>query len=400
MFFMNLLSKAAPSSRVVTIDSTLGNVLMAGSSPKGMNMIMTNYAIDCLNKGGGVIIFRDVNNGFEANPSITTAISNICQINNEEFALTRQFDPFSCFSDSQVNSYIIDIFDSYSEVDKNKRMSYQNYIALIRNLLQKKGKKVRLNELAEYDFETVEQMNNTLPMPDAERIRNERFLNSFLPDAREIESYFSHFASNTIGEILSGNQSLEKILQTKPIIEVSLDFDTQEKESELLMTVLVDNICKLKLSNANRTSLAVIANEVPNEMLIKSKFHKIIKSTRDCKAVYSVADLSNLVKQSNDWIEYADSYFFFKQNSNDNKDFCSKFFGTYEKTKETRTKGVTRPTFGDMISGKGTSSRQSSTSYTTEKEAVYLPDVFANLPENEAIYFFKSNNEHMRLTVY
>lgn len=400
MGIFSLIKKAVPSTRIVNIDASLGNVLLAGTSPRGMEMIMRNYAIDSLNNNAALVIFRDAKNGYSSYPSITTSNSMIYEINNEEGAISEQIDPFSCFSDSETNTYLINMFDSYSEIDKSKRMSYQNYIALLRSLLKKRGRTVKLNEYINYSFEEVERLNATLSMPETERNRNERFLNSFLPDIRELEAYFYDFANNTIGEILSGTRTMEKIFQTKEIIEISLDFTSKQKESEMLMEVMIDNICKLNLSAAHKTSITVIANEIPNEVLIKTKFNKLIKNTRGCNVLYTVTDLTNLIEQSNEWIEYADSYFFFKQNSNKNKEFCSEFFGTYERTKESRTSGVSNPTFWDRMSGKGSSSRQSSTTYTTEKERVYLPDVFASLLENQAIYYFKKTNEHSRLNVF
>ena len=168
----------------------------------------------------------------------------------------------------------------------------------------------------------------------------------------------------------------------------------------MLMGVMVDVICKLNLGAARRTGVTVIASEIPNEVLINSKFNKLMKNTHDCHVLYTVTDIATLVEKSNEWIEYADSYFFFKQNSNKNKEFCSEFFGTYERTKETQTTGTTSPTFWDMMSGRGTTTKQRSTTYVTEKERVYLPEVFATLLSNEAIYYFKRMNEHSRLTVY
>ena len=181
MGIFSLIKKAVPSTRIVNIDASLGNVLLAGTSPRGMEMIMRNYAIDSLNNNAALVIFRDAKNGYSSYPSITTSNSMIYEINNEEGAISEQIDPFSCFSDSETNTYLINMFDSYSEIDKSKRMSYQNYIALLRSLLKKRGRTVKLNEYINYSFEEVERLNATLSMPETERNRNERFLNSFLP---------------------------------------------------------------------------------------------------------------------------------------------------------------------------------------------------------------------------
>ena len=42
---------------------------------------------------------------------------------------------------------------------------------------------------------------------------------------------------------------------------------------------------------------------------------------------------------------------------------------------------------------------QTGVSVSYEKERVYLPDVFAGLPDNTAIFYDKRNNMHTKLTV-
>ena len=396
MGIFSLIKGSMSSNKIVNIDSSLGNVLITGNSPRGSETVMRNYAIDTLNKGGGVVVFRDSRNGFCCYPTVAASRSMIYEINNEEGAVTNDIDVLSCFSDSECNQYIINMFDKYSEIDKSRRMSYQNYVALIRNLLKKRGRQLKFSDLERYTIEDVEDLNLSVSITDVERNRNERFLNSIRPDIRELEAYFYDFANNSVGEILSGNKTLEKIFSSKDVIEISLDFTAKPKESQIIMMAVIDNICKFSYNSSSKRSISVIVNEIPNECLIESGLNKLIKSTGNAKVLYSVADISNLIEKSNEWIEYADSYFFFKQNSNKNKEFCSEFFGTYEKTKVSQTR--TRPTFFDAIQGKGASMKGTTT--TTEKERVYLPDVFANLRENEAVYYFKSTNEHSLLTVY
>lgn len=396
MGIFNLIKSSKANTRSIAIDSSLGNVLIAGNSVRGSEIIMRNYAIDTINQGGAVVIFRDSQNGFSAYPSVVASGSMLYEINNEEGVVTEGIDILSCFSDSECNQYIINLFDRYNEMEKSKRMSYQNYIALVRTLLKKRGRQIKLNDLEKYSIEEVENLNCSLNIPESERNRNERFLNSIRPDISELEAYFYDFANNSAGEILSGNRTLERILASKEVIEISLDFASKPKESEIIMCAVVDNICKLNCAAANRSFVSVIVNEAPNECLIESGLNKLIKSTRNCNVLYTVTDISGLIERSNEWIEYADSYFFFKQNSNKNKEFCSEFFGTYER--KMVSKSHSTPTFWSRMQGEGFSSN--STTTTTEKERVYLPDVFAGLMENQAIYYFKKTNEHSRLTVY
>ena len=385
---------------VVSIDSSLGNTLITGNSPKGSQFILSNFGIDTINNGGGVVVFRDAQNGFSAYANITNQNSRICEINNEEGAVTDEIDILSCLSDSECNQYIINMFDKYSELEKSKRMSYQNYVALLRGFLKKRGRTLKFNELENYTIEEMEDLNARLPLTDMERNRNERFLNSIRPDNRELEGYFYDFANNSIGEILSGSKTIERVFNSKDIIEVSLDFTAKPKESLIIMTAIVDNLMKLNYSAARKTNIAVLVDEIPNEFIIESGINKLIKSKANCNVVYTIKDISNLVEKSNEWVEYADSYFFFKQNSNKNKEFCSEFFGTYERKKVSQTSGVSRPSFFSALAGKGSTSYNNSQTVNLVDERVYKPDVFANMPENEAIYFFKSTNEHSRLTVF
>ncbi len=383
-------------TRTVTLNSSLGNVLITGHSPRGSETIIRNYVADTVNRGGGVVIFRDSRNGYSAYPSAVSSGSMIWGINNEEGAVTEELDVLSCFSDSECNQYIINMFDKYSEVEKSRRMSYQNYIALVRTLLKKRGRQIKLNELENYSIDEVEAMNASIGMSDAERIRNERFLNSIRPDIWELEAYFYDFSTNSVGEILSGSRTISKVLASKPVVEVSLDFAAKPKESLIIMSAVIDNVCKLNYAEAGKSFVSVVVNEVPNEYLIESGLNKLIKSAGNCKVLYTVADISNLIEKSNEWVEYADSYFFFKQNSNKNKEFCSEFFGTYERVKVSKTRND--PTLWTTLRGRGVSTKGTTTS--TEKERVYLPDVFAGLPENQAVYYFKSTNEHSMLNVY
>lgn len=160
MGIFSLIKGSMASNKIVTIDSSLGNVLITGNSPRGSETIMRNYAIDTINQGGAVVIFRDSRNGFNAYPSVVNSNTMIYEINNEEGAITESIEVLSCFSDSECNQYIINMFDKYSEIDKSKRMSYQNYIALVRNLLKKRGRQIKLSDLERYSIEDIEDLNS------------------------------------------------------------------------------------------------------------------------------------------------------------------------------------------------------------------------------------------------
>ena len=155
MGLFSFIKQATKSSRRVSIDTTLGNVLIAGGSKKGAESVIRNYAIDSINKNIGVVVFRDQDNGISSYPSISTTSRMIYGVDCADNSTTEQIDIFSGMSDIEINSYIIKLFDMYSEMDKSKKMSFQNYIALLRSLSKKAGKKVKLDNLADFPIEEV-----------------------------------------------------------------------------------------------------------------------------------------------------------------------------------------------------------------------------------------------------
>lgn len=400
MGFLGLLGGAMRSTKRISLDASLGNVLISGSSPKGTEIIIKNYAIDSVNKGYGVVIFRDQVTGVSAYPAITTSSRMIYEVDCSDNSTTEQIDLFSGLNENDINSLIIKLFDSYNEIDKTKKMSYMNYLAMLRILTKKAGKNVKINDLVNYPIEEVEDLNMKYCTNPMEQSRNDRFLNSIRSEIRDLEAYFYDFSQNVIGYVFSGNKSLEKILQLKPIIEISLDYAGKPDESRIIMSSVIDAINRFNLSLSTVSGINVIVDGAPNEILTESGLHKLIKGGRGFNALYTIQDISNLVEKSNEWIDFADSYFYFKQTSNKNKEFCSEFFGTYEKRKESVTKGTSNASFWDRMSGRGGSSRQDSMTVTYEKERVYLPEVFSKLPDNQAIFYSKKNNEHTYLTVY
>lgn len=401
MGLFNFLKGAIGSSKSVSIDTSLGNVLICGNSKQGAEVIMRNYAIDSVNKGYGLVVFRDQINGVASYPTITTSNSMIYSIDCAENTTTDQIDIFSGMSETDINNYIIKIFDMYNEIEKSRKMGYLNYIALMRSLAAKAGKKIRLDQFVNYSIEEVEDLNLRFCKNPMEQSRNDRFLTSIRADIRELEAYLYDFSQNVIGNVLSGTKSLEKILSLKPIVEISLDFSSKPLESKIIMVAIIDAINRCNFTLAGKSGVNVIVDGAPNDILIESGIQKLIKSGRAFNVVYTIQDISNLLEQSNEWIDYADSYFFFKQTSNKNKEFCSEFFGTYEKQKETITQGKNTPTFWSRLSGQGGGTTvNSGKTITTEKERVYLPEVFAGLPANQAIYYLKKTNTHTYLTVF
>jgi hypothetical protein len=396
--------KSLPNTKTrnISIDTGLGNVAVIGNSKAGKEILLKDYAIDAYNTDAAVFLFRNAAMGMTTYPQISSSPNIVCEMDNSDNAMTEQFDAFAhCSTDADINGAIIRLFDAYSPIDAGKKMNYQSYIDIMRKLLKIFGKQACINDFYNYSIEEIDDFNRRASIPQIERDRNERFLNGFRADAMGIESYFRAFSENTIGYIMSGPKTLEKIFQLKDFMEVSFDFSSKQSESDILLSTFIENIKKFNFSASRKKKIIIVADEIPNESLINSGFIRLLKMT-NCLTIFTVSDISNLIEKSNDWIEAANSYFFLKQNSNKNKEYCAEFFGKYEKQKVSDTSGQTnqKPSIfnlGLIDPDKTTVTKNRTVTY--EKEYIYPPEEFASLGDYESIYYFKNSNEHCRLNL-
>lgn len=400
MGVFDTIKRVSQSVKRVTIDGSLGNILISGGSKKGADAVIKQFSIDSVNNDHGLVFFRDCRTGICPYPSFVPSDQMIYRINCSSNSSNGQINAFKGMTETEINSYFVKIFDMYNEIDKSSKMNYQSYIALLRSLARKEGKTVRINNLSDFPIEELDSLNSKY-CSGLEYTRNDRFLNSMRAEISGLESYFYDFSINSAGRVLSGEKSIEQILSAKPIIEVILDFAGNPEESTIILVALIDSICRTDFSKASVSGVNTVVNGAPNSILINSGLQKIINNSNNCKVLFDVQDISNLAETSNEWIDIVDSYFFFRQSSNSNKEFCSLFFGEYEKKKESVTKSNSSPSFWDILNGSSNnSSRQKSTTVTKEKERVYPPEVFATLPENRAVFYNKRKNEHTYLNVF
>ena len=200
MGFLNKLlgnssgSKLWSTQKMITIDGSLGNVLMAGNSRKGKDLIISNYAISTINDGAGCIIIRSTYDGYSAYPSITTQRSMIHGIDTGDGAFTEQFDPLGNLNESQMVELLFNIFNKYIEFDASLKMKFKQYVSKMIKLTKAYGKSVQINELCQYTIEKLEDMNMRSRLPDPEKNQNERFFDSIRQDVSILESYFYDFA--------------------------------------------------------------------------------------------------------------------------------------------------------------------------------------------------------------
>ncbi|MDR2728877.1 MAG: hypothetical protein LBB56_07070, partial [Chitinispirillales bacterium] len=253
-----LKPKSPPKPIMISIDMALGNVAVIGNSKAGKEALLKDYAIDAYNGDAAIFLFRNAAMGMTTYPQISSSLNIVCEMDNSDNAMTEQFDALAyCGTEADRNSAIIKLFDAYSPIDASKKMNYQSYIDIMRRLLKSMGKQVPINEFYNHSIEEIDDINRRASITQADRDRNERFLNGFRVDAMGIESYFRAFSENTIGYIMSGTKTLEKIFQTKDFMEVSFDFSSKQSESDILLSTFIDNIKKFNFSTSRKKRIIV-----------------------------------------------------------------------------------------------------------------------------------------------
>jgi len=396
-------STPQPTNKIIHIDTNLGNVAIVGNSTPAKETLFANYGIDAYNKEAAIFVFRDAKIGMATYPQMSPSANCICEVDNSDNATTEQFDALAhCRTESDKNEAIIKLFDTFSPIEPSKKMTYSTYIDIMRKLLKLSGKNVRINELYNYSIEDIDNLNRRSALPQIDKDRNERSLNSFRSDAIGIESYFRVFAENTIGYIMSGTKTLDKFFQTKDFMEVTFDFSSKQKDSEILLSAFIDNILKYNFSASRKNKIFVIADEIPNDALVNTGFIRLLKMT-NCHVIFSISNIAGLVKISNDWVDKVNCFFFLCQNSNENTEYCAKMFGEHEVRKPIESDGRTteapslRNLGGLLQTTKPTVNKQ--TTWQIVKEYVYPPEVFAQLGDYETIYYNIKDKEQCRLTL-
>ena len=381
----------------ISVDNRFGNLILIGNSKSALDYVLANYSITSLNDDIALIIFRNATTGISAYPTITTQGMMIYSLDCTDANGSEQIDIFAGLTENDIDAYIIKIFDKYEPFEKSKKLYFHNYVSLFRNLVKRTGKKVTLQNMHDWDIDDLEMINMQYVTDPIEQQKNERFLNAIRPNIIELESYFHAFSQSIAGEIFSGNKSIEQILSRKSIVEVSLDFSFKKEESTLIMSVLVELINRINVALTGRKSINVVLDGIPSDVLINSDSLRLINNGRGFHVLYTVPDISTLLEKSgNDWIERADTLVFCRQNSDKNKELCSKFFGEYEKQKESYTSSKTTPSFlSYLMGGGGGPSRTNSRTVTTEKERVYPPEFFASMPDKQILIYYKPEDNHM-----
>lgn len=368
----------------MTIDLgiTLENCIMMGNASGGPKSVMRNYSIDAANKGHAVVVFRRAA-GFSLCPG-DLARSDMFSMSTKYGDAAQKLDMFAGLSDEEKARKIIEICRIYAPIDAMRLPMYEGYIRLMVSLLRLKGVNIKLDQLGDYDIDDIRDINNNpryVPNPTIKN-RNNNLLNAITKEYMNLQGIFSALSFGQIAPMLSGTDSLEKVLDDYPVVEITLDVDNNPDESVILMDAIIDRLCSLNLGRMTKKQVYVVADQLPIDIMKKSTMNRLLTLKSYCHMLYAVTDISTLVEGDSDWHANCDTYMAFHQNSPKNMEYCSNMFGTKKRMQI------------DLFS-----SGRLGFNLRWVEEPIYRTNVFSGLPDNVCIYMTKKTGQHCRLTV-
>lgn len=373
---MGLLSSG---TLIINLDTTLENTVLAGTSPKGISTVMESFAADAERKNAGVLLIRNLNGGC----SLTASMGSTFRMTTQNSVMGDSLDMFAGLKSHEYSRCLLELMDRYCTIDSTKRIIYDDYLQMVIELHRKKHVSVKPNELANFSVSDVRALNQAVTTDISERDQNELFLKAHNADLNILQSYFRIFKRNKLGELTSGTQSFEKVLDSNGVVEITLDFANNEKESVDFLDVLIDRLCMRRTSIMVKKQVYVIMDQVSNEHMIEAGAQRILSLAPWCYMMYSVTDISNLVKNSTVWVNQCTTMLCFRQFSAANMQYCSDLFGTH------RVPKVGCSWFGRL-----------GFNVNFVEEPIYKTGDFAKLPDNTAIFRTSKTGQHCRLQVY
>lgn len=359
----------------------MGNTAMLGNSCRGMQTVMEKCTADAISKGYAVLVFRNMSGRFSA--AASGGSRRVFSLNSNPYAPTGTLDIYAGLTDTDYAHRMLESFDRYRPINDTMSMLFEDYIALIVRLCHLSRRRVKMKEFIGYDIAVVERMNNTLVTDPAEHYNNDLVIRAVQANAAALQAYFRQFARNRVGEVLSGADSLETVLDRNDVVEISLDFDNNDKESVILMDAIIDRVCDLRYSAMIKKQLCVIADQISNQYMQDSGLNRVLQMFPRCMMVYSVTDMCNLVKNSTDWLNRCTTTLCFRQNDQANMDYCSGLFGKIRRP-------VPTPSFFGGRLGLGIG---------FELVPKYGPEVFAALADDMAIHRNTMTNSDGRVRI-
>ncbi|MEY8189903.1 hypothetical protein AB4X15_09635 [Peribacillus simplex] len=390
---LNNITGANYNPSVVDISKTLGNVLLSGGNGKGQVTFLQNALYQSLIKQNiPILIITNKQSSFSQNVDyhkFCNLLNNNKQIWN--FDLTNQentdsLNPFKEMNYVDSKDFIMDLFSQFSELDKEQYLRFSRYISSIFKLVDDKNK-LNFNNLLDYEVNLLKVMVNKKVLPDNEKNRILRYLDTAYDDFIMIETYFDLFIQSGISNMLSGEKSIADIMNNEEVAVFKLDQYNSKKSSDTILKAILKLILKsIPAVNTFKGALIILEDIRFEEINDLCSLLKLDKSYQ-INTVFTVDDVPTLIRENgNSIIDSCDTCVVFNQNSNENCIYWSDYFGSYNSFD--RSYSYSMDSSDLVIDGMTT---------RNQVKPIYRPEVFRNLKENEAIVYVKSLKKRRKI---
>lgn len=359
------------------------NTILMGCSTNGINAVMEKYILDAEKNGCAVLLFRDMHNAYSATTSGAHAVFSM---NSSRYTPGNSLDLYAGLTEDDYACSMLETMDRYHHIDNMVRMEFEEYIALIIRLARLSMKRVKMNEFILYPIAEVRRLNDALVADPLEHDTNESLINSVNKNIGVLQAYFSKFGKrrSTVGDMLSGSDSLERVLDRNSVLEISLDFAGNEPESAILMDAFIDRFCRnFNFAHMTKKRLCILADQISAKHLQETGFDRMLNMGPGFPILYSVQDITNLTQTNTNWVNLCKTVLCLQQTASQNAKYCSDMFGTVIKWR------MHINWFGRL-----------GFTMVPTKEQKYEQQVFLQLSDHEAIYYNRDTRNSQKVRLY
>lgn len=393
-------------TQLKTINELLGNICLTGVPNQGFTHTMQTFLTYALQKKQKTIIFTNKNSTLFTNfqqyrQQQQQQNFQVTHIDFSDIANSDSLNPFISFSPTDKKDLILEMFSQYKKLNEADVVKLERYVLYILRIFTHHHIPITLDHMIDYDIDALLDLVEASTFRDAEKRRMTRFFNEMYSQYLVLESYLDLLNVHGLGDILTGEQSMETLLQQQNALLFTLDQQQKQQLSNVMLKLMSSVWQKTIPTDANENYWVFIDGIQWEDMQDLHKFLRM-SLTHPINCVYTVEDIAALSsKYGNSFVEHTSSFFVFTQNSYENCNYWSQFFGTYEQMEMNYTYTPTKKIPFQLSPAVGKRPKQQQTSMSTNRvqKPLYKPEVFQRLKDNEAIMFLKEVNRRKKLTI-
>jgi len=387
----------------------IGNVLMSGAPNEGQAAFIKTLLLQSLMEKKSIVIFTNkdspLNNSLTAFQQEMTGQKKIWNLDFSNFSKSDAINPFSQLAVTEVKDLIMDILKQHRPMNETESINIGRYVNMIIKALLSANQSIQMNELINYgDPMAAAKLIMESELPEGEMQRIQRFIKSF-EYVVLYETYFDLINENGLGDIFSGEENMDDILDAGNIlvitVEQSINKESSEATIQLLLKLLLKNFSHKKLDEG--TLFVFDGIRIHNMDLFNNILQ--LNQNKNVSSVFTVEDVSEQIKLSgNQFIDKCTTFAIFAQSSNANCQYWSDFCGYHESNQVSwgyspNETGKIKGGFGSQGLVERQEYRVTNMGTSKQVKPIYKPEVFRALKEKELILFSKTVNKKRKLSL-